>query len=455
VALLAWASVGGMLPDMDDQTMTYREAREIGTVLRRDLEISWHDASDAVLRKAIRSRAVVGTSPEANIVLSDRTVSRLHAELDPREDGLWIRDLGSHNGTFIQNIQIGSARLTGGTAVRVGRTELTVGEALEPTRVEVWPESRFGSMVGASIPMRELFARLARVSASPATVLIEGETGTGKELAAQAIHDASSRAEGPFVVVDCAALPEGILEAELFGHAKGAFTSASTARAGAIEEADGGTVFFDEIGELPLNLQPKLLRVLESRTVKRLGETRLRAVDVRFIAATHRDLRAMANNRAFREDLYFRLAVLPVVIPPLRERAGDLPMLLEHLLGGDATSLVSRELMHELVNRPWLGNVRELRNFVERLSALGADEALALTVQRPPSRASSTGWTPELPDELLSLPFASFRQHVTALTEREYLLALLSRHDRKVKNAAQEAGLNRTYFHRLMVKHRL
>jgi transcriptional regulator with GAF, ATPase, and Fis domain len=366
---------------------------------------------------------------------------------------LWIRDLGSRNGTFLEAIRVLAARVPHGGRVQLGRTEMTVRYATDPTPVELWPKNAFGGLVGASIAMRALFARLSRIAQSQATVLIEGETGTGKELAAKAIHDASPRSDGPFVVIDCGALPENLLEAELFGHAKGAFTGALGCRLGAIEEADGGTVFLDEIGELPLSMQPKLLRVLESRMVRRLGETQHRAVDVRFISATHRDLRTMANNHAFREDLYFRLAVLPVTVPPLRDRLGDLPLLIEHLLPQGARGTISADLMRELAGRPWLGNVRELRNFLERAATLGAPEALELAGRH--QGGSENTWWPKLPREMLELPMRELRERVVERVEREYLARLLERCDRNVAKGAELAGLNRTYVYRLMAKHRL
>ena len=236
--------------------------------------------------------------------------------------------------------------------------------------------------MGNTLVMRELFATLSRVAPMEASVLIHGETGTGKELVARAIHLASPRARQPFVTVDCGALPENLLDAELFGHTKGAFTGAVSARAGAIETAEGGTVFLDEIGEVPISMQPKLLRLLESRTIRRIGESIHRNINVRFVTATHRDLLTMVSTGEFREDLYFRLSVLPIMIPPLRERREDIELLVNHFLGADRGSHVTPELMRELISRPWRGNVRELRNFVERARALGAIEALAMSNQR-------------------------------------------------------------------------
>jgi two-component system, NtrC family, response regulator GlrR len=423
-----------------------------GARLSRKPTVSWTDARGRHARE-VTETLVLGGAEGVDLVIADPAVSRLHAELELLDSGLWVRDLESRNGTFVQGVQVARACIPEGGVLRLGTTELTVSYAPEPTPVEIWPDVRFGPMVGTSIPMRELFARLARVARSEATVLIQGETGTGKEVAARAIHEASPRAGEPFVIIDCGALPENLLEAELFGHRKGAFTGAVEARAGAIEAADGGTVFLDEIGELPLNMQPKLLRVLESRTVRRVGETAQRPVNVRFVSATNRDLRTMVNTRAFREDLYFRLAVLPVTIPPLRERPSDILALVHHFLPKEALAAVTPQMVRELTGRPWLGNVRELRNFVERALALGAHEAMAL----------SAAWAGEnagdgeirFPPALLALPYKEMRERVLLAAEREYIEALLAHHDRDVSAAAETAGLNRTYLYKLVAKHRL
>src|SRR5262249_35246259 len=305
--------------------------------------------------------------------IADREVSRLHAELEPTDRGTWVRDLGSRNGTFVEKLLVTAALVPDGARIRLGGTELVLRYPTAPAPVELWPEERFGGIIGASTAMRELFAQMARVARSDAPALILGETGTGKELAARAIHDASARAEGPFVIVDCAALASTLIEGELFGHARGAFTGAVGARAGSFEAANGGTIFLDEIGELSPAMQPKLLRVLESQTVKRLGESEHRRIDVRLVAATHRDLRRMVNAGAFREDLYFRIAVLPLVLPPLRARQPAIPLLFRHFLGGRQP--VEPVSERELEQMPWLGNVRELRNFAERACAVGAKGA--------------------------------------------------------------------------------
>lgn len=423
---------------------------------RRRPVLTWHDAQGAHSR-VIDARVTLGAAPGVDVVVADPMVSRIHCELEPREDGVWLRDLDSRNGTVAAGLRVGSVRLDEGVTFTLGATTFSVAWEREASPVALSPDARFGPLLGRSVVMRALFARLPRVAQVDATVLITGETGTGKELVAEALHGASRRAAQPFVIVDCGALPETLLEAELFGHARGAFTGAQHARAGAIESAEGGTVFLDEIGELPLAVQPKLLRALESRMVRRLGESQHRKVDVRFIAATHRDLRAMVNQGAFREDLYFRLAVLPIEVPPLRARPDDVALLVEHFLPPDATGAVTPALMHELQSRPWLGNVRELRNFVDRAMALGAHEALALSRDVPTRAAAAAGAGAEggFPEVALDTPFKALRERCLDHLERVYLVGLLERHHGNVSAVAQAAGLDRTYVHRLIRKHDL
>ncbi len=299
--------------------------------------------------------------------------------------------------------------------------------------------------------MRALFGRLARLSKTSSTVLIHGETGSGKELVARAIHDASPRKGGPFVTVDCTSIPESLFESELFGHARGSFTGAHDKREGALEAADGGTVFLDEVGELPASVQPKLLRAIESRTIRRVGESQHRAIDVRFVAATHRDLAQMVNVGGFREDLYFRLAVLGVEVPPLRARREDLALLIDHFLAGEVSPF-SPEHLGQMAERPWLGNVRELRNFVERAVALGPEEAFVAAAHRSgPVRASSAGLP--LPD--VDRPFKDVRDEWMAHLEREYVRAWLERKAGNVTAVAEAIGLDRSYIHRLLKKHDL
>ncbi len=375
--------------------------------IRRCPVLRWSDRERSYEAIA-RNRMVVGSSAASDVVINDPTVSRVHALLEPRATGLLIRDLDSLNGTFVEGERISETMLEHSDQVKLGTTHLVVDFESGPLEhVEVWGQDYFHRLVGKSLAMRELYAVLARAASSRSSVLIQGETGTGKEVVAQSIHEASPQAGGPFVVVDCAALPENLLDAELFGHTKGAFTGAVSARAGAIETANGGTVFLDEIGELPMSMQPKLLRVLEQKTVRRIGEAEHRPVDVRIVCATHRNLLEMVARGEFREDLYFRLCVIPVTVPPLRERREDIEILVKHFLGDEP---VSDTLLQSLKEMPWRGNVRELRNYVERAQALGeraAKQMMRTTGEHPahggpPSRRRPT-LAPPRPPSLPSL----------------------------------------------------
>jgi two-component system, NtrC family, response regulator GlrR len=448
--------------------------------------LEWTDA-EGQRSAVVERRSVVGSAPHCDVIIADRSVSRVHAEIEPREDGLWIRDLKSLNGTFVEGVSVEAGCVLHGFTIRVGTTDLRVnyGNA-EKKAVEQWPSDHFGPLLGRSPVMRELFSTLARLAPLEACILIQGETGTGKELVARAIHEASGRAGGPFIVVDCAALSESLIEAELFGHAKGAFTGAHQTRIGAIEAATGGTVFLDEIGELPLGMQPKLLRMLESSTIRRIGESKHREVNVRFVTATHRDLLSMVNRGEFREDLYFRLAVVPVRLAALRERVEDIALLLARFSEG-SLGWLTPSLLRSLERAPWRGNVRELRNFAARASALGPVEALALCAQWTDGREPITAIiarpaevmmppplqlpppppaeTPaEAPVEALPVgtdapsffqSFGDFREQWINRGERVFLQALLDRHQRNVAAAAKEADLDRTHMYRLLRKHGL
>ncbi len=436
------------------------------TVPRSQPQLRWSDAR-GTHNFVLGLRQVLGAAENADVVLTMPGVSRIHASLDLRDDGVWVRDLGSMHGTYIDGIRVIEARVPDSATLFLGSARLSLHYDQVITDVPLWPTDTFGPLTGRSIVMRELFARIHRIAQGDATVLILGETGAGMELVARALNGASPRRERPYIVVDCGALSETLLEAELFGHARGAFTGASSARVGAIEAADGGTVFLDEIGEMPLGMQSRLLRAIEGRTVRRVGENEHRPVDVRFIAATHRDLAAMVNHGTFREDLFFRLAVLPVRVPPLRERREDIPLLAEKLMPGASLDRMGPELLRELNSRTWPGNVRELRNFLQRAAALGAREALAIedrtrhahaepvAVPAPPApvreAVSTASFPPVSPDE----SFKSVRDRWLDHLEREYLRAMLDRHHRDTGAIATAAGLDRSYVYRLLRKHSL
>jgi transcriptional regulator with PAS, ATPase and Fis domain len=396
-------------------------------------------------------RAIVGTHQTCDFVLHDPTVSRFHCEILPQPDGgLRLRDLDSTNGTTVDGVRVVEVWLRDGAVIGVGDTQLRVHVAADQVNVAVSEREEFGVMVGRSVAIRRSFALLERAAASDATVLLEGETGTGKELAAESIHRESSRKEGPFVVIDCGAIPSDLLESELFGHERGAFTGAVSARDGAFEAARGGTIFLDEIGELSADLQPKLLRVLEKREVKRVGANRYHPVDVRVVAATHRDLRAEVNAGRFRSDLYYRLAVLDVRLPPLRERREDLPLLVDRILAAQtdaasAAAVRTPELFVELERHLWPGNVRELRNYLERCVALR--EAAPL-----PSSPSGGAAAPMVD---LRQPLKVAREAWLRPFEHEYLERMLKEHKGNVAAAARAAGIDRITFYRLLWRHGL
>ena len=317
-------------------------------------------------------------------------------------------------------------------------------------------------MVGRSPTMRELFVLLKRAAASEATVLIDGETGTGKEVSALSIHENSPRSKGPFIVVDCGAIPAQLLESELFGYERGAFTGAVTARTGAFEAANGGTIFLDEIGELSLDLQPKLLRALEGRHVKRVGSNTYVPIDVRVLAATNRNLREEIAAKRFRSDLYYRLAVLHVKLPPLRERMSDLPALVHDALvqlgihDSELTApLRTQAFIDTLASYPWPGNIRQLRNYVERRVALGESVSRPGSDTLLPHPPPAVGSLTPGPASAIDLPLKVAREKWNNEFESRYLTALLARHGDNVAAAARAAGINRVHFYRLLWKHGL
>jgi DNA-binding NtrC family response regulator len=388
------------------------------------------------------ARLVIGSEPGADLPLADPAVSRFHCEIVVADGAIHLRDLGSRNGTRVDGVTVIDAVLHAGAVIALGRSELIFEAAPDHVRVPLSAEARFGSMVGRSTAMRAAFALLERAAASDATVLLTGETGTGKEAAAESLHLAGARRDGPFIVVDCGSIPPALLEAELFGHDRGAFTGAVGERTGAFEAASGGTIFLDEIGELALDLQPKLLRALERREVKRLGATRYAPVDVRVIAATHRDLRAEVNARTFRADLYYRLAVVELGLPALRDRLDDLPLIVEALMAGHP-ELTRPGFVAHLQQHRWPGNVRELRNYLERCLALGVELA------PPPA-------SPEAAPALdASTPLRAAREEATRRFERGYLEDLLRRHGANLAAAARAAGVDRAHLYRLLWKHGL
>ncbi|HEX5059402.1 MAG TPA: sigma 54-interacting transcriptional regulator [Kofleriaceae bacterium] len=390
-------------------------------------------------------RLVIGADPKADFVIDDGALSKFHCELRIVDGVTYVRDLGSRNGTVIDHLPVIEAPLRDGAVLTLGRTQVRFEVGSREVAVALSPHDHFGKLRGSSIAMRSIYPLLEAAAASASTVLLQGESGTGKDLAAESIHLESARRDGPFVVVDCGAIPAQLLEAELFGHEAGAFTGATSARTGAFEAAAGGTLLLDEIGELALDLQPKLLRAIDRREIQRIGSTQRIPVDVRVIAATNRDLKAEVNARRFRSDLYFRLAVLVVAMPPLRARTTDIPMLVAAILDtlGDrdsamARSLAGGELLPELMRHGWPGNVRELRNYVE--SCIARQE---LTLTPVPSAEPTID---------ISEPLRTVRERWLRHVERRYLEELLAAHGGNVSAAARAAGVDRVHMHRLLAK---
>jgi transcriptional regulator with GAF, ATPase, and Fis domain len=390
-------------------------------------------------------RIVVGRSANADLTIPDASVSPLHCEVVAERDGYLLRDLGSRSGTWLGGLRVREVFLPGDARIGVGDVEVAFSIIGAPAPPPPTSDICFGELLGESSAMRHVFSRLAKLAPRDTTVLLEGESGTGKELAAAAIHHASPRSHKPFVVVDCASIARTLIESELFGHERGSYTGASHSRVGAFVRANGGTVFLDEVGELDLELQPRLLRVLEAREVKPVGASASIAVDVRIIAATNRDLRREVNRGTFREDLYYRLAIACVRLPPLRERPGDIPLIARHFLEEhsrrDGVAYALEDVLPGLVSRSWPGNVRELRNAIERIVALG-DE-------REPEGAGDALPRPR------AAPFKAAKAEVISRFERDYLAAVLTEQSGNITAAARVAELDRVHFLRLLDRYGL
>ncbi|MSP56565.1 MAG: FHA domain-containing protein [Myxococcales bacterium] len=416
----------------------------------------------------------IGARPDSDVVLTDSTVSRTHAEIVRGREGTILRDLGSTNGTFVGPVRVREVYLSPGTHFKVGKTELVFHPHDEVIEVAPSTSHQFEGMVGAGLAMREVFGVLERIAPTDLTVLVTGETGTGKELVSRALHNRSRRASRPLIVFDCGAAPEGLVEAELFGHERGAFTGAISSREGLFEAAGGGTLFIDEVGDLPLELQPKLLRALEQREVRRIGSSKSRAVDVRVIAATNRNLADEVAAGRFREDLYYRIAVVELRLPPLRERRDDLGILVDHLLKRAEAYARSRGVRGldadvDALFRAyhWPGNVRELNNVIER--ALPFCDGPQITLRAlPESLRKSRGTAPvspasgspapqgALPAQVSNqMPLKDAKDQIIEAFEKQYLEDLIELHDGNVSKAARVAGMDRKSITRLLKKHQI
>ncbi len=412
------------------------------------------EGPDAGKRFEMASMPVrIGTSVENTLVLSDETVSRNHCELANTERGINVIDHGSTNGCIVNGVRVLDAIFEEPFTLRLGKTALQIEPLSGVIDREQSSDDHFGDLRGKSACMRELFADLMRIAPTDVSVLIEGETGSGKELVADSIHMASSRAAGPFVVFDCGAIAPTLAESELFGHEKGAFTGAVSSRPGVFEQAHGGTIFLDELGELPRDLQPKLLRVLEKREVKRIGSNRPIPIDVRLIAATNRNLSAEVERGNFREDVYFRVAVTHVYVPPLRDRLDDLPLLVSHFLRRAnpprEPDVFPEEVWNMLRAYRWPGNVRELQNAVQRLLITPGRSFSGA----PPRELAAPATVP--PQAGALEPLRSARREAADAFERDYLRQVLGRSGGNVTRAAAIAEVSRQMVQKLMRKHGL
>jgi DNA-binding NtrC family response regulator len=428
-----------MMPAMepDQRTAPARSVRIEVRTLRADV-IEGPDTPKTHV--AAHDRITIGTAHGNDLVLTDPTVSRYHLELSIGESAIEVVDHGSTNGTYVAGARLRSGSVEPGTVLTLGHTKLRVSGA-EPVALEVMEGERLGALVGRSAAMRRLLKKIETTANTDVSVLVVGESGTGKELIARALHDLGPRRKGPFVTIDCGAIPENLIASELFGHTRGAYTGADRTQPGAFARAHGGTIFLDEIGELPLSLQPALLGVLERRRFRAVGASDETSVDVRVVAATNRDLREEVNRNGFRLDLYYRVAVVTLFAPPLRERPDDVPLLIEHFLreaGHDGPSIFSHERLQELSRHRWPGNVRELRNLVEATLATGESPDLALPAAAPSARP---------------LAYKDARKLVLDEFEARYARDLLARAGGNVSRAARDARMNRSYLIELLHKH--
>jgi DNA-binding NtrC family response regulator len=383
---------------------------------------------------------IIGRAPECQLVLSDASVSWMHVELALDVAGVQVRNLGSSNGVQVGAAMVEEARIETGTCILLGRTVISLIATEQEAEMPFAPVQRFGGLVGRSLAMKMVFGRLQKFADAESPVLIEGPTGTGKELAARALHDTSLRASGPFEIIDCGAIPRHLMEAELFGVVKGAYTGADVSRQGMFERASGGTVVLDEIAELPIELQPKLLGVLERGILRRLGDSKPRRVSVRVVATTNRVLAREVQAGRFRQDLYFRLTVLRVAIPALRDRREDIPLLLEQFLEGAPP--LPQAWLRVLEGHDWQGNVRELRNLVEQARAQRAADGTPLLDLHAALGGGAAAALPSL---------AEARQSF----EKDYLRALLTRSGNNIRKAAAAAGLTRQGLYGLLARNGL
>ena len=432
-----------------------------GTVTLRVIEGAGKGQA-LVLDDSVPGRILIGRGPACGLRIEDVQISRRHAAIEIVGESVVLRDVGSTNGTFVNGVKIVEAVLDSGQEVRVGPARLVVERAVSGPKAEVPSALGFGRLLGQSREMRRLYPLCRKLAQGRAVVLLEGETGTGKEVLAEALHEEGPRAKGPFVVFDCTTVPANLMESELFGHERGAFTGANQTHVGLLEQAAGGALLIDEIGDLELPLQGKLLRVLEKLEFRRVGGSKVMRADVRILAATRRDLDREVQAGRFRDDLFHRLTVARVELPPLRRRQGDVPLLVAEFCRqlGVSSSVLPPDVLARWIPAEWPGNVRELRNAVVRRIELGehadvmtasaevralpregADDANDVTVAGAVASILST-----------DLPLLAARQRLIDEFDRQYIARVLERHGGNVSRAAEASGIARRHFHRLIAR---
>ncbi len=444
---------------------TLRPTPSVPTCAFRLTVVGGPDAGASVTADAASELPTfLGTGELANLRLRDPEVSRRHVSIEVEGPQLRLRDLGSTNGTRVNGLRVTEAFLTGGETVELGSTVIhVVRDETGGRPLPALGAQSFGDYIGRSLAMRRLYPVCERLAASEVPLVIEGETGTGKEALAEAIHARGGRAAKPFVIFDCTAVPGTLIESALFGHEKGAFTGATSSKAGVFEEADGGTLLIDEIGDLDKALQAKLLRAIQKAEVRRLGGTRWIKVDVRIIAATRRDLDAEVQAGRFRDDLFFRLAVARIVLPPLRERREDIELLARHFWGVFGRNQpFPEDVVPRLTSHPWPGNVRELANTIARIAALGdlQESGHDLFMQRRDAGGAESGAThgagADFIDDVVlqSLELARARELVVREFERRYVSHLLEIHAGDIRLAASASGISERYLRMIRARFR-
>ncbi len=466
-----------VVPELDKFSatkITYIDGRATTITLRRSKLVV---VRNGVSEEHIFDKDVVtiGAIDDNDLALEDETVSRNHCKIFVEGDQYMIADLGSTNGTFVNRVRIREAYLRPDSVITLGKSEIRFASIDEKVKIVPSNRDKYGDLlIGRDPKMREVYAILEKITKTDTTVVIEGETGTGKEVIARTIHQESRHREGPFIVFDCGAVPENLIESELFGHEKGSFTGAVQTRQGLFELANGGTLFLDELGELALDLQPKLLRALEQREVKRVGGSKPIKVDVRIVAATNRNLEQEVKAGRFREDLFYRLSVVRLMLPSLRERKDDLPLLVDHFLkngafnrdrdGKQKVTEVEPEVFARLQAYNWPGNIRELVNVVERACSFADSHRIRVedlpqhvsgAQTRAPSALRNGPHIPSDDGDESSLSFKDAKERWVDGFERDYLAGLLARNNGNISHAAKEADMDRKYLRKLMKKHGL